>query len=85
MQRNLIRNVFDLDERTAEELMTSRSRIEALDIDTPPDEITARVAASGRSRYPVVDGVPRPGRRCAPHQGLHPRPAARHPHSRFGS
>lgn len=56
MQRNLIRNVFDLDERTAEELMTSRSRIEALDIDTPPEEITARVAASGRSRYPVVDG-----------------------------
>jgi CBS domain containing-hemolysin-like protein len=55
-QRNLIRNVFDLDERTAEELMTSRSRIEALDINTPSDEITARVAASGRSRYPVVDG-----------------------------
>jgi len=56
MQRNLIRNVFDLDERTAEELMTSRSRIEALDIDTPPDEITQRVTASGRSRYPVIDG-----------------------------
>jgi CBS domain containing-hemolysin-like protein len=56
MQRNLIRNVFDLDERTAEELMTSRSRIEALDIDTPPEEITARVTASGRSRYPVTDG-----------------------------
>ena len=56
MQRNLIRNVFDLDERTVEELMTSRSRIEALDIDTPPAEIAARVASSGRSRYPVVDG-----------------------------
>ncbi|MFO7592168.1 MAG: hemolysin family protein [Acidimicrobiia bacterium] len=56
MQRNLIRNVFDLDERTAEELMTSRSRIEALDINTPPEEITARVTASGRSRYPVIDG-----------------------------
>ena len=56
MQRSLIRNVFDLDERTAEELMTSRSRIEALDIATPSEEITARVTASGRSRYPVVDG-----------------------------
>jgi CBS domain containing-hemolysin-like protein len=56
MQRNLIRNVFDLDERTAEELMTSRSRIETLDIDTPSDEINARVTVSGRSRYPVVDG-----------------------------
>ncbi len=56
MQRNLIRNVFDLDERTAEELMTSRSRIEALDIDTSTREIAARVTASGRSRYPVIDG-----------------------------
>lgn len=56
MQRNLIRNVFDLDERTAEELMTSRSRIEALDIETPPDEIAARVTSSARSRYPVIDG-----------------------------
>jgi len=42
--------------RTAEELMTSRSRIETLDINTPPDDITARVTPSGRSRYPVVDG-----------------------------
>lgn len=56
MQRNLIRNVFDLDERRTEELMTSQSRIEALDIDTPPEEITARIAASERSRYPVIDG-----------------------------
>jgi CBS domain containing-hemolysin-like protein len=56
LQRNLIRNVFDLDERTAEELMTSRSRIEALDLGTPPDEVIARVTVSGRSRYPVIDG-----------------------------
>jgi CBS domain containing-hemolysin-like protein len=56
MQRSLIRNVFDLDERTAEELMTSRSRIEALDIDTSPDDIAVRVTDSARSRYPVIDG-----------------------------
>ena len=56
MQRNLIRNVFDLDERTAEELMTSRSRIEALDIDTSPNDIARRVTDSARSRYPVIDG-----------------------------
>jgi CBS domain containing-hemolysin-like protein len=55
MQRNLIRNVFDLDERRAEELMTSRSRIEALDITTPPSETAARIAGSSRSRYPVID------------------------------
>ena len=57
MQRNLIRNVFDLDERRAEELMTSRSRIETLDMNTPASEITARIVASPRSRYPVIDGT----------------------------
>jgi CBS domain containing-hemolysin-like protein len=56
MQRDLIRNVFDLEERTAADLMTSRSRIEALDLDTSPDDVAARIAESGRSRYPVVDG-----------------------------
>lgn len=57
MQRNLMHNVFDLNERRAEELMTSRSRIEALDVATPPSDITARIAASSRSRYPVIDGT----------------------------
>jgi len=56
MQRNLIRNVFDLDERTAEELMTSRSSIEAVGLAAPPRDIAGRIEASPRSRYPVVDG-----------------------------
>jgi CBS domain containing-hemolysin-like protein len=56
LQRNLIRNVFDLDERTAEELMTSRSRVESLDVDTSPEEVERRVTDSARSRYPVVEG-----------------------------
>lgn len=56
MQRDLIRNVFELDERTAEELMVPRSRIEALDIATSADEIAERITSSTRSRYPVVDG-----------------------------
>ena len=38
MQRDLIRNIFDLDERRAEELMTSRSRMDVLDVATPPSE-----------------------------------------------
>ncbi len=56
MQRNLIRNVFDLDERTAGELMTSRRNIEALDLATSPAEVAGHIEASTRSRYPVVDG-----------------------------
>ncbi len=56
MQRDLIRNVFDLDERTSEELMTSRSRVDAIDVRAAPEEVVARITASSRSRYPVVDG-----------------------------
>jgi CBS domain containing-hemolysin-like protein len=55
-QRDLIRNIFELDARTAEELMTSRRRVEVLDAGATPDEVAARIAASPRSRYPVVEG-----------------------------
>ncbi len=56
MQRDLIRNVFELDQRTAEELMTPRRRVETIDIDAESDEIAERIVASPRSRYPVVAG-----------------------------
>jgi CBS domain containing-hemolysin-like protein len=56
MQRELIHNIFDLDERTAEELTTSRGRVETLDVSASTDEVIERISASPRSRYPVVDG-----------------------------
>ena len=56
MQRGLIRNVFELGERTAEELMTPRSRLEFIGTTATPDEILDRAVSSSRSRYPVVDG-----------------------------
>jgi CBS domain containing-hemolysin-like protein len=56
MQRDLIRNVFDLDARTAEELMTSRSHLEAVDVADTAADVEARIASSSISRYPVVDG-----------------------------
>ena len=56
LQRNLIHNVFDLDERTAEELMTPRSSIEAIHLASPSTDIADRIEASPRSRYPVIDG-----------------------------
>lgn len=56
IQRNLIKNIFDLDETTAEELMTSRSRVETLAIDATESEVVARISDSPISRYPVVDG-----------------------------
>ena len=57
MQRDLIRNVFDLDARTAEELMTSRPNLEAVDVSETQEQIETRIAASPFSRYPVVDGT----------------------------
>ena len=56
VQRNLIHNIFELEERTAEELMTSRSRMEVLPVGAAPAEVYARIAASPRSRYPVHGG-----------------------------
>lgn len=56
MQRDLIHNALDLEDRTAEELMTSRSHIEWLDAKATRDEVSERIAASNRSRYPVTEG-----------------------------
>lgn len=56
MQRDLIRNIFDLDERLAEELMTPRSQMETIDLDSSLEEAIELVEHSPRSRYPVVDG-----------------------------
>ena len=56
MQRDLIRNVFELDERTAEELMTTRSHLEVFDVTETLSDVTARISASPISRYPLVDG-----------------------------
>ena len=56
MQRDLIRNVFELDVRTAEELMTPRRQLEVVDVGDAPEDVVARVVASPISRYPVVDG-----------------------------
>ena len=52
MQRDLIRNIFDLDERSADQLMTPRGRIEWLDVTATPEEITERIAASPRAGIP---------------------------------
>ncbi|MBN2624973.1 MAG: HlyC/CorC family transporter [Acidimicrobiales bacterium] len=56
MQRGLIHNIFDLDERTAEELMTPRAQMEVVDRATPVDDVIEQIDRSPRSRYPVVDG-----------------------------
>ena len=53
LQREIIHNIFELEDLTAEELMTSRSHIKAIEHDAGRDAITARIQASSTSRYPV--------------------------------
>ncbi len=52
-QRILIDNIFEMEDRTAEELMTSRSRMTAIALDTPTADLVALIASSQQTRYPV--------------------------------
>ncbi len=56
LQRDLIRNIFELEGRPAEEIMISRSDIVALDVSASVEEVAALISGSQRSRYPVIDG-----------------------------
>lgn len=56
LQRDLIRNIFELDTRPAEEIMISRTNIVAIDKSATSAEVSKLIASSPRSRYPVVDG-----------------------------
>lgn len=56
LQRDLIRNIFELDERPAEEIMVSRSHIVSVATDASADDIEKLLVESPRSRYPVIDG-----------------------------
>ncbi|MEZ5376839.1 MAG: hemolysin family protein [Acidimicrobiales bacterium] len=56
LQRDLIRSIFDLDDRTAEEIMVTRSNIAAIELAATPEAVEATITASARSRYPVIDG-----------------------------
>lgn len=53
VQRTLINNIFEMEDRTADQLMTTRSRMQALDADMPASDVADRIAGSAISRYPV--------------------------------
>lgn len=55
-QQNLIQNIFALENHTAAELMTPRTRLQALPIEANADQIHALIAEASRSRFPVYDG-----------------------------
>ena len=49
----LLEGVFEFSEKTAQEVMTPRTQIAALDADLTVEEAADQVAVYGRSRYPV--------------------------------
>jgi CBS domain containing-hemolysin-like protein len=49
----MLEGVFEFSEKSAREVMTPRTQIVALPADLPLDQAADRVAAAGRSRYPV--------------------------------
>ena len=51
----LIEGVFEFSEKNAREVMTPRTEIDALAVDTSLDETLALVEETRRSRYPVYD------------------------------
>ena len=50
----LLEGVFEFSEKTAQEVMTPRTQMIALEADLPVERAADEVAAAGRSRYPVI-------------------------------
>ena len=56
LQSDIIHNIFELEELSAEQIMTSRSHIEGLELAATREQICQRIVSSPISRYPVYDG-----------------------------
>ena len=54
--RSILLNLFELEDITAEDVMTPRGTIEAIDLQAPLDEIKAQISTSYHTRLPVFDG-----------------------------
>ena len=54
--QNILLNLFDLESITVEDAMTPRNQIEAVDIESAPDEIRRQIATSNHTRLPVFRG-----------------------------
>ncbi len=52
----LIRNIFEMSEKSARDVMIPRTQVVALDLQTPPVEILQLLAEHGHSRMPVYRG-----------------------------
>lgn len=53
---DMLTNLFQLEHRTARELMTPRNHIDFLDIEHDADSLLAKILETQHSRFPVVEG-----------------------------
>lgn len=56
--QNMLLNLVDLQSTTVDDIMVPRSQIDALDLQTPPDELRRQIATANHTRIPVYDGSP---------------------------
>lgn len=54
-EKEMINNIFEFDDRTVEEMMTHRTEIVAVELDTPLNEIIKVAVESGNSRIPAYE------------------------------
>jgi putative hemolysin len=52
-EQELIHSVFEFTEASVKDVMIPRPRIQAIDVETPVEEVLAFIVETGKSRYPV--------------------------------
>lgn len=56
-EHELIRNVFDFNERVVKNIMVPRTKITGIELATTGDEVIQKIISEGYSRFPVYDEV----------------------------
>jgi CBS domain containing-hemolysin-like protein len=56
-EHELIRNVFDFNERVVKNIMVPRTKISGIELATPKEEVINLIIAEGYSRMPVYDDI----------------------------
>ena len=54
-EKEMIENIFEFDNMTAEDVMVHRTDMEMLSVDDSPEEIEATIESTGLSRFPVYE------------------------------
>ncbi|MNK07582.1 Hemolysin C [compost metagenome] len=56
-EHELIKNVFDFNERVVKNIMVPRTKISGVELSTPKMEVVERIISEGYSRLPVYDDI----------------------------